>query len=121
MFCLEKVIVCPVYATPVLVWIVQGARTESCWLQKGVSAGCKGNKGDGNGSEVKGVSILAHLVLPAQKKNKGQRHKRGREERRKTKKLNRCSEVVAIWVTALLPGNGHTIFCIKWAATDTMW
>lgn len=28
-FCLEKVIVCPVYATPVLVWIVSGARTES--------------------------------------------------------------------------------------------
>lgn len=61
---------------------------------------------------MKGVLILA-LGIANTKEKKGQRHKRGREERRKTKKLNRCSDMVAIWVTALLPGNGHTLFCIN--------
>lgn len=92
-FCLEKVIVCPVYATPVLVWIVSGARTESLasgrgffWLHRETKV---------MEMEVKNVLILA-LGIANTKGKKGQRDKRGREEQRKTKKLNRCSDVVAI-------------------------
>lgn len=91
-FCLEKVIVCPVYATPVLVWIVSGARTESLasgrgffWLHRETKV---------MEMEVKSVLILAlGIANTKEKRTKTQERQR---KRRKTKQLNGCSDVVAI-------------------------
>lgn len=67
-FCLEKVIVCPVYATPVLVWIVSGARTESLasgrgffWLHRETKV---------MEMEVKSVLILALGIANTKEKKK---------------------------------------------------
>lgn len=83
-------------------------------FRKGFLLAAQENKCNVNGGDVKGVLILAFgIANTKEKKKKGQRHKRGREERRKTKKLNICSDMAAIWVTALLPGNGCTLFCVN--------
>lgn len=79
-FCLEKVIVCPVYATPVLVWIVSGARTESLasgrgffWLHRETKV---------MEMEVESVLILAlGNANTKEKRDKDTREKNGERQR----------------------------------------
>lgn len=82
-FCLEKVIVCPVYATPVLVWIVSGARTESLasgrgffWLHRETKV---------MEMEVKSVLILAlGIANTKEKRDKDTREAEKNRERQRS-------------------------------------